>query len=93
MLGHPSVEQVQHGVCRSLLKSELILTLSSTQYSFSSLQQDMKRGAENQLRKGDEESEEFESSSEVRVDHASQAMLSNQSVHLAVTGTGLSKSS
>ena len=60
------------------------------QHSFSSLQQDMERGAEDQLRR--EESDEFESSSEVR-DHASQAMLSNQSFHAVNPGTGFSKSS
>jgi hypothetical protein len=53
-------------------KSELLVERSySVQHSFSSLQQDMKRGAEKQLRREDEDSEEFEASSEVRVDHAS----------------------
>lgn len=37
----------------------------------------MKRGAENQLGRDDEESEEFETSSEVCVDHASQLVSSN----------------
>ncbi len=67
-----------------------VVSFHSVQHS-SAVQQDMKRGAENQLRRGEEESE---ASSEVRVNHASQAVSSNQFVQLAVNpGTGFSKSS